>query len=103
MRDLHGRLLAAEARREDARLVSQDGYDPRLVVRGDGSHPVAEATTDLGRVLREMGQLGPTGPTEVAATIAKGAGLKGTPVAAKIGRDILVGVIPYDINVRIGP
>jgi len=56
----------------------------------------------LGRILREMNQLGPAGPTDVAATIAKAAGLKGTPVSAKIGRDILVGVIPYDLNVQIG-
>jgi hypothetical protein len=48
----------------------------------------------LGRILRELGELGSDGPVEVAATIAKGAGLKGTPVATKIGREILVGVIP---------
>ncbi|MGZ6693100.1 MAG: hypothetical protein ACXVHQ_37590 [Solirubrobacteraceae bacterium] len=48
----------------------------------------------LGRLLRELGELGPSGPLDVATTIAKGAGLKGTPVATKIGRDILVGVIP---------
>jgi len=57
----------------------------------------------LGRILRETGgALGPTGPLDVAATIAKGANLKGTPVAAKIGRDILVGVIPFDVNIRLG-
>ena len=39
---------------------------------------------------------------KVATTIAKGAGLKGTPVAARIGRDILVGVIPLDVNVTLG-
>jgi hypothetical protein len=55
----------------------------------------------LGRVLRNMKHLGPTGPTEVAATIATAAKLKGTPVAAKIGRDILVGVIPYDMSFNI--
>ena len=56
----------------------------------------------LGRSLREAGALGPTGPLDVATTIAKGANLKGTPVAAKIGRDILVGVIPFDVNIRLG-
>ena len=54
----------------------------------------------LGRILRELGALGPTESVDVAATIAKGAGLKGTPVATKIGKDILVGVIARDINVR---
>ena len=53
----------------------------------------------LGRILRELGDLGPGGPLDVATTIAKGAGLKGTPVATRMGRDILVGVIPQ-INVR---
>lgn len=48
----------------------------------------------LGRILRELGELGPGGTLEVATTIAKGANLKGTPVATKIGREILVGVIP---------
>ena len=54
----------------------------------------------LGRILRELGTLGPTESVDVAATIAKGAGLKGTPVATKIGKDILVGVIARDINVN---
>jgi hypothetical protein len=54
----------------------------------------------LGRLLREVGDLGPTGAIDVASSIAKGARLKGTPVATKIGRDILVGVIARDINVR---
>ena len=54
----------------------------------------------LGRILRELGALGPTESVDIAATIAKGAGLKGTPVATKIGKDILVGVIARDINVR---
>ncbi len=48
----------------------------------------------LGRILRELGELGPGGPLDVAASIAKGAGLKGIPVATKIGREILVGVVP---------
>ena len=54
----------------------------------------------LGRILRELNQVGANGPLEVAATVAKGAGLKGTAVATKIGRDILVGVIPRDLNLR---
>ena len=54
----------------------------------------------LGRILRELGELGPGRTIDVAATIAKGAGLKGTPVATKIGKDILVGVIAREINVR---
>ncbi len=47
----------------------------------------------LGRILREMNNLKASGPTEVAAAIAKSAGLRGTPVATMIGKDILVGVI----------
>ena len=47
----------------------------------------------LGRILRELNNLKPSGPTEVAAAIAKSAGLRGTPVATMIGKDILVGVI----------
>ena len=54
----------------------------------------------LGRILRELGQIGPGATLDLASTIAKGAGLKGTPVATKIGRDILVGVVARDINVR---
>lgn len=54
----------------------------------------------LGRILRELGEIGPGKTIDVASSIAKGAGLKGTPVATKIGRDILVGVIARDINVR---
>jgi hypothetical protein len=54
----------------------------------------------LGRILRELGELGPSRTIDVATTIARGAGLKGTPVATKIGKDILVGVIARDINVR---
>ena len=53
----------------------------------------------LGRILRETGKLGPAGPIDVASTIAKGGGLGGVPVATKIGRDILVGVIPnFDVT-----
>jgi hypothetical protein len=55
----------------------------------------------LGRILREMGGLKGSGPVDVAATLAKGAGLPGTPIAAKIGKDILVGVIARDLNVNI--
>jgi hypothetical protein len=54
----------------------------------------------LGRILRELNKVGANGPLEVAATVAKGAGLKGIPVATKIGRDILVGVIPRDLNMH---
>ena len=54
----------------------------------------------LGRILRELGELNPSRTIDVASTIAKGAGLKGTPVTTKIGRDILVGVIARDVNVR---
>ena len=53
----------------------------------------------LGRILRELGDLAPGKTLDVASTIAKGAGLKGTPVATKFGKDILVGVIARDINV----
>jgi hypothetical protein len=53
----------------------------------------------LGRILRELGALGPPGPLDVASTIAKNAGLKGVPVATKIGKDILVGVVAR-VNVR---
>ena len=54
----------------------------------------------LGRILRDASRLGATAPTEIAATIATAAKLKGTPVAAKIGRDILVGVIPLDMSIN---
>jgi len=54
----------------------------------------------LGRVIRDLPSRGI--PLDVAVTIAKGAKLKGTPVAAKIGKEILVGVIPLDLNVNIG-
>jgi len=54
----------------------------------------------LGRILRELGELGPAKTIDVASTIAKGAGLRGTPVATKIGKDILVGVIARDLNVQ---
>ena len=56
----------------------------------------------LGRILRELSDLGPTGALDVATTIQKGANLRGTPVVAKIGKEILVGVIPLDMNVRFG-
>jgi len=53
----------------------------------------------LGRYLRELPVNGDA--FDVAATIAKSAGLKGTPVATKIGKDILVGIIARDLNVDI--
>ena len=65
-----------------------------------GSDNVIHNWEILGRILRDLGELGPGGTIDVAATIAKGAGLKGTPVATKIGKDILVGVIAREINVR---
>jgi hypothetical protein len=46
----------------------------------------------LGRILRA--QAGLANPLEVAQTIATGAKLPGIPIAAKLGKDILVGVIP---------
>jgi hypothetical protein len=54
----------------------------------------------LGRILRELNRVDASEPVDIARTIAASAGLKGTPVATKIGRDILVGVIPRDLNVR---
>jgi hypothetical protein len=54
----------------------------------------------LGRILRELGTLGPAKTIDVASTIAKSAGLRGTPVVTKFGKDILVGVIARDINVQ---
>jgi hypothetical protein len=54
----------------------------------------------LGRILRELADLSPSKTLDVATTIAKGAGLKGTPVATRIGKDILVGVIARDLSVR---
>lgn len=53
----------------------------------------------LGRILQKLPQQGAV--TDVAATIAAGAKLNGIPVAAKFGKDILVGVIPFDRNVNI--
>jgi phosphopentomutase len=58
-----------------------------------GSDTVIHNWEILGRILRELNNLKPSGPTEVAAAIAKSAGLRGTPVATMIGKDILVGVI----------
>jgi len=54
----------------------------------------------VGRVIREMSRPTASMPLDVASAIAKGAGLKGTPVATKIGKDILVGVIARDLSVR---
>jgi len=53
----------------------------------------------LGRILREHGSL--ANPLEVAQTIATGGKLKGIPVAARLGKDILVGVIPVDFNMTL--
>ncbi len=53
----------------------------------------------LGRYLRELPVKGDA--VDVAATIAKASGLKGTPVATKIGGDILVGIIARDLNVQL--
>jgi hypothetical protein len=53
----------------------------------------------LGRILRDRGNL--TNPLDVAQTIATGGRLKGTPVAAKIGKDILVGVIPLNVELNL--
>jgi hypothetical protein len=54
----------------------------------------------VGRILRDFDKRDANGPLDVANTIAKSAGLNGTPVVTKVGRDILVGVIPRDFNVR---
>jgi hypothetical protein len=54
----------------------------------------------LGRILRQRAGLG-VNPLDVAQSIATGGKLKGTPIAAKIGKDILVGVIPYDFDVNL--
>lgn len=53
----------------------------------------------LGRYLRDLPIKGDA--FDVATTIAKATGLKGTPVATKIGKDILVGIIARDLNVNI--
>ena len=53
----------------------------------------------LGRLLRDRGNL--INPLDVAQTIATGGKLKGVPVAAKIGKDILVGVIPLNVDLNI--
>jgi hypothetical protein len=54
----------------------------------------------LGRLLRQRAGLN-ANPLEVAQTIAAGGRIKGIPVAAKIGKDILVGVIPFNVNVNL--
>ena len=53
----------------------------------------------LGRILRA--QKLAANPLEVAQTIASGGRLKGIPIAAKIGKEILVGVIPLDFNMTL--
>ena len=65
-----------------------------------GSDTVIKDWEILGRILRDRRNL--TNPLDVAQTIATGGRLKGVPVAAKIGKDILVGVIPldFDLNFR---
>jgi len=52
----------------------------------------------LGRFLKQHAGL--ANPLEVAQTIATGSKLNGIPVVAKLGKDILVGVIPIDVNVN---
>lgn len=64
-----------------------------------GSDTVIRDWEILGRILRQQASL--ANPLEVAQTIATGGKLKGVPIAAKIGKDILVGVIPYDFNVNL--
>ena len=63
-----------------------------------GSDTVIKDWEILGRILRDRRNL--TNPLDVAQTIATGGRLKGVPVAAKIGKDILVGVIPFDFDVN---
>ena len=46
----------------------------------------------LGKILRVQGEA--ANPLDVAQTIASGGKLPGIPIAAKLGKDILVGVIP---------
>lgn len=46
----------------------------------------------LGKILRAQGEA--ANPLDVAQTIASGGKLPGIPIAAKLGKDILVGVIP---------
>jgi hypothetical protein len=46
----------------------------------------------LGKILRAQGVA--ANPLDVAQTIATGGKLAGIPIAAKLGKDILVGVIP---------
>ena len=55
----------------------------------------------VGRMIREGGSIKGGGVLEVAETLVKEAGLQGTPIAAKIGKDILVGVVARELNVNI--
>ena len=64
-----------------------------------GSDTVIRDWEILGRILRDRGAL--ANPVDVAQTIATGGKLKGIPIAAKIGKDILVGVIPIDFNMNL--
>ena len=61
-----------------------------------GSDTVIKDWEILGKILREQSRL--ANPVDVAQTIATGGKLKGIPIAAKIGKDILVGVIPMDFD-----
>ena len=54
----------------------------------------------LGRILRTRVSANSGDLLGAATTIAQSAGLKGTPVVTRVGRDILVGVIPGNFNIQ---
>jgi len=57
-----------------------------------GSDTIIRDWEILGKILRAQGVA--ANPLDVAQTIATGGKLPGIPIAAKLGKDILVGVIP---------
>jgi hypothetical protein len=64
-----------------------------------GSDTIIRDWEILGRILRAKGLA--ANPLEVAQTIATAGKLRGIPIAAKLGKEILVGVIPIDFNMTL--
>jgi len=79
------RAVALAAKRHDVELSG-----PNIVLNWE----------ILGRILRTRVTANSGDLLGAATTIAQSAGLKGTPVVTRVGRDILVGVIPGNFNIQ---